>query len=102
MLQYRCDRCRKLIDTDSENRFVLHLDLRKATCNENQEDPNDRDYLIEVDQILSNEELVQEDAEVSDPGCFRKTFDLCETCYSQYARNPLAVEAASTVGYTPN
>ena len=101
MLQYCCDRCRKLIDTDAENRFVLHLDLRKATTGDNQEDPNDRDYLVEVDQILSTEEI-QEDDEVTEPGCFRKTFDLCENCYTQYARNPLSVETTSSVGYTPN
>jgi hypothetical protein len=101
MLQFCCDRCRKTIDTDAENRYVLKLDLQKAIEREDREDPNDRDYLIEVDQILCDEEESQDDP-AEESNCFRKTFDLCESCYGEYARNPLSVEVSAPATYSPN
>ena len=58
MIHYSCDRCKRELDPSQELRYIVKLDAQVAMEPlEDQESPDDRDYLEEVQELL--EELTE-------------------------------------------
>ncbi len=99
MIHYSCDRCKSQIDKH-DFRHIVKIEIQKTVNNGPHPLDEDRDHLVELEEIL--ERMEERDSEdITDEFYQRRTFDLCETCYQKYARNPLALET-SPIGYSQN
>ncbi len=101
MIHYSCDRCRRTLESD-ELRYVVRLEIA-ATIDGNGVDDweDDRDHLLEVDEILELAESLESELVGADVHERRK-FDLCPDCYRKFVRNPLGCEIASPVEFSDN
>ncbi len=62
---------------------------------------DDRDHLLEVEEILER----MEDSEsnlVSDDLYQRRRYDLCAECYRRFIKDPLGHDARAQVGFSQN
>jgi hypothetical protein len=89
MIHYSCDRCKRELDPSQELRYIVKIDAQVAMEPlEDQESPDDRDYLEEVQELL--EELTDSDDDDIALGLpVQKRFDLCLDCYRKFLQNPL-------------
>ncbi len=76
-IHYSCDRCKRIINPEEDLRYVVKLEVEAAMEPlEVDEFDDDRDHLMEVQEIL--ERLEDSDSElVSDDLYQRRRFDLC-------------------------
>lgn len=98
MIHYSCDRCRRLIETEVDLRYVVRMEIQtKFGDTQNQDEFGDSDSLLEIER--------QEDALdplVDDEVYNRRRFDLCCDCYKEFVRNPLGRETSKPVGFSDN
>lgn len=107
MIHYTCDRCRRRIDTDSEVRYSVEIEMKAVF--EDLDYPNsgqpplddDADHLMELHEIL---ERLDEDDPVParTPDTRQCQFDLCSDCYKVYCKNPLAREVPVSIQFSEN
>lgn len=102
MIHYSCDRCRRRIDPSKEIRHVVRIEVQavlEPPAYDELED--DRDHLMEIDDLLDAMDLLEEDFPQEDlPQQLR--FDLCSDCYRKYIQNPLGSETSLHVGFSSN
>ncbi|MGB0761304.1 MAG: hypothetical protein ACPGPS_17300 [Rubripirellula sp.] len=102
MIHYICDRCKRQINTDSQTRFIVQIDIQTASSDLEPEFEDDVDHLNELHQILEgmNEPVVESDeaAETSHHG----RYDLCPECHRQFLKNPLGRDAVLALGFSNN
>jgi hypothetical protein len=100
MIHYTCDRCKRVIDPEQELRYVVRMEI-EAVMDPiyDQEPQDDRDHLLEIDEIL---ERSDDCGEVSDDVYHKRRYDLCPQCYRKFAANPLAREKKVTLGFSHN
>lgn len=101
MVQYRCDGCKRSLNSSRDVRYVVKIDVHAAldpTCIAN--DVEDRDHLAEIDDQL--ERAWETDDPSTDDGSFKRQFDLCSACYGKFRRNPLGVQPPAQVGFSAN
>jgi hypothetical protein len=98
MIHYSCDRCKREIDTETELRYVVRLEVQAMMepCEVEVED--DRDHLLEVGEILDR----LDDDSLSDEVYQRRRFDLCPSCYRKYVKNPLGRDVAPQLNFSKN
>jgi hypothetical protein len=102
MIHYSCDRCKRTIDPAKEIRHVVRIEVQAVL------EPlppgeldEDRDHLMEIDDLLDAMDLDDEDLLPDDvPQQLR--FDLCSDCYRKYLQDPLGLETPLHVGFSPN
>jgi hypothetical protein len=102
MIHYSCDRCKRTIDPAKEIRHVVRVEIQAVL------EPlppgeldEDRDHLMEIDELLDAMDLDDEDLLLDDvPQQLR--FDLCSDCYRKYIQDPLGLETSLNVGFSPN
>jgi len=102
MIHYSCDRCKRIIDPDQDLRYVVKIEIQAAMePQDTNEDEEDRDYLLEIEDIL---ERMDDDEEmtVGDDIYQKRRFDLCPECYRKFIKNPVGFEAASKLGFSQN
>lgn len=101
MIHYSCDRCKRIIDTAKEPRYVLKIEAQ-AVLEPLSEDEleDDRDHLLEIHETLEAMDLDNEEIEPAES--MRKTYDLCAKCYQKLLRDPLGTEAARHLGFSRN
>jgi hypothetical protein len=65
------------------------------------DEPDDTDHLTEVHEIL---ERLETGDMIGYPtqDRTRRRYDLCESCYQRYLKNPLAREGHLTIGFSSN
>lgn len=101
MIHYSCDCCKRPIDSRTDLRYVVKLEVQ-ATMDlpelENIED--ERDHLLEIEELL--DELGETNLEYVDEDYQRRRYDLCAQCYQDYIKNPLGVEKFHRVGFSKN
>jgi hypothetical protein len=101
MMHFSCDRCKRMIETGSEPRFVVRIEVDAvleplATGRADE----DRDYLKEIDEAI---EAMDPDEGYCDPDePLRRTYDLCAECYQRFVRDPLAAESTMHFGFSHN
>ena len=102
MIHYTCDRCHRRIDPTQEIRHVVRVEVQavlEPLPYDELED--DRDHLLEIDELLDAMDLEDEDLLPDDlPRQLR--FDLCSDCYRKYIRDPLGLEASVNIGFSAN
>ena len=91
MIHFSCDRCRNLISVD-DVRYAITIEI-EATLSESDDTHGilEADNLDQVDEILNS----IDDSELADLAqqvYQKKKYDLCEACFQEYSRNPLAIE----------
>jgi hypothetical protein len=95
MIHFSCDRCKRSIDTDSELRYVVRLEVEATLDASTAEMDNDRDHLMEVSEMLERLEAFEDD-NVGDDVYQKSQFDLCPQCYRKFIQNPLGRETVTT------
>jgi hypothetical protein len=91
-----------MIDPEDELRYVVKLEVYAAMePAEADEMEDDRDHLLEVQEILERLEANEDDC-IGDDVYQKRSFDLCSSCYHEYIKNPLAREQQVQLGFSPN
>lgn len=102
MIHYTCDRCKRQINTDSETRFIVQIDIQTASDHAEAEFEDDVDHLNELHQILegTHESVLagNDESETSHSG----RYDLCSECYRQFLKNPLGRDTVLALGFSNN
>jgi hypothetical protein len=65
------------------------------------EPDEDRDHLVEIDDILESTPDECED-EIGEDIYQRRRFDLCPQCYRKFVGNPLGRESKPALGFSKN
>lgn len=102
MIHHSCDRCKRMIDPEDELRYVVKLEVcasMEPIAADELED--DRDHLLEVQEILERLEA-SEDDNIGDDVYQKKSFDLCSSCYREFIKNPLGREQPVHLGFSQN
>jgi len=102
MIYYSCDRCKRIIDTEEELRYVVKLEIQAAMEPlEVEELEDDRDHLLEVQEILERLEDDESDA-IGEELYQRCRYDLCADCYREFIKNPFGHEGCTHLGFSQN
>ncbi len=102
MIHYSCDRCKRIIDSEEDLRYVVKLEVQAAMEPlEVDEFEDDRDHLLEVQEILERLEDSESEA-ISDELYQRSRFDLCSECYREFIKNPVGYEGRAHFGFSQN
>ncbi len=101
MIHYSCDRCKRILDSQRDQRYVVRIEVQavlEPPTAEALED--DRDHLMELEDMLSAVDLSDFDP---DQDLFQqRRFDLCQECYRKYLQNPLGAEPVAHWGTSDN
>lgn len=89
MIRYYCDLCKKPIDSESEMRYVVKMEVVPAFPFDHAEgDDEDRDLIDELHQLASA--FDDDEAPLVEQELHRELrFDLCEDCRRLVLANPL-------------
>jgi hypothetical protein len=101
MMHFSCDRCKCELDSD-DLRYVVKIEIHAAmdpVADEDLED--DRDHLMEIEDILENS-LDEASEAIGDDIYQRRRFDLCPQCYRKFVQNPLGRELKVSLGFSKN
>jgi len=102
MIHYSCDRCGRVIDPAEDLRYVVKLEIQAAMDPpESDELDDDRDHLLEIQEML--ERLEDSDSELVSEDIYQKRcYDLCPECYRHFIQNPVGRETAAHLGFSSN
>ena len=101
MIHYSCDRCKRVIESE-ELRYVVRLEVQALMDPSEIDDVDeDRDYLLELHEIL--ERLDDEEGDYIGEDVYQKRrFDLCPDCYRKFMKNPVGHEVPAHLGFSQN
>src|SRR5262245_59191623 len=75
MIHFTCDRCKRVIDSEQELRYVVRMEVEAVMDPIHEGEPqDDRDHLLEIDEILELADADQSDS-VSDDVYHRRQYD---------------------------
>jgi hypothetical protein len=101
MMHFSCDRCKCDLDAD-DLRYVVKIEIHAAMDPVTDEElDDDRDHLMEIEDILENSLDEASDA-IGDDIYQRRRFDLCPQCYRHFVQNPLGRELKVSLGFSKN
>lgn len=102
MIHYSCDRCKRTMNPESDLRYVVKVEIHAAMEPADVEEiDDDRDYLLEIQDIL--ERLDDEDDDAIGEDVYQKRrYDLCPDCFRSYTKNPLGREMSAHIGFSQN
>ena len=102
MIHYTCDGCKRILDPDDELRYVIRMEVRAAMDSvEYDDDREDRDYLLEVHEVLeSADDLSDED--ICEDIYQQLRFDLCPECYRRFIKDPIGKEKSVEFNFSQN
>jgi hypothetical protein len=102
MMHFTCDRCQRVIDPQRELRYVVRMEVEAVMDPIHENEPqDDRDHLLEIDEILERADAAECDA-VSDEVYQRRRYDLCPQCYRKFVANPLGRDRKTSLGFSHN
>jgi hypothetical protein len=102
MIHYTCDRCKRDIDPEQELRYVVRMEIEAAMDPAHEhEAADDRDHLLEIEEILDRVEA-DECPAIGEDVYQKRRYDLCPQCYRKFSLNPLAREKKVTLGFSHN
>ena len=102
MIQYWCDRCKRMIDPNSETRHVVTIETDAVLEPMTVDQPDDdRDYLTEIHEAIEAMDLDDEVYEDPDEP-LRQTFDLCPECFRKFISDPFSVEKTTHFEFSHN
>ena len=101
MMHFSCDRCKCDLDGD-DLRYVVKIEIHAAMDPiTDDEFDDDRDHLMEIEDILENS-LDEASGAIGDDVYQRRRFDLCPECYRKFVQNPLGRELKVSLGFSKN
>ena len=101
MIHYSCDRCRRLIETEHELRYVVRIEVEATLGDEALENNDEKDSLFELEEIIDRQDEPLDSFSNND--VFKpKRYDLCSECHAAFAQNPLGRETSKPVGFSDN
>lgn len=104
MIHFSCDRCKRTIDAEDELRYVVRIEVEAVMDpSSEQEALDDRDHLMEIDEILERVDAA-DCPEIGDDVYQKRRFDLCPQCFRKFTQNPLGRERqiSSPLGFSQN
>ncbi len=104
MIHFSCDRCKRTIDAEDELRYVVRIEVEAVMDPMNEQEAlDDRDHLMEIDEILERVDAA-DCPEIGDDVYQKRRFDLCPQCFRKFTQNPLGRErqASAPLGYSQN
>jgi hypothetical protein len=102
MIHFTCDRCKRVIDSEQEMRYVVRMEIEAVMDPIHEEEPQeDRDHLLEIDEILERVDASESDA-IGDDIYQKRRYDLCPQCYRKFTANPLGREKKAALGFSHN
>ena len=102
MIHHTCDRCKRVIDPEQELRYVVRMEIEAVMDPVHENEPqDDRDHLLEIDEILERVDALESDA-VDEDIYQKRRYDLCPQCYRKFATNPLSREKKVSLGFSHN
>ena len=101
MIHHSCDRCKQLIETETDIRYVVRIEIQASMDGFDCEIEDDRDHLLEVEEIIDRLESHESD-EVGEEIYQRQKYDLCSKCFREFIRNPLKKETNVQLGFSEN
>jgi hypothetical protein len=103
MIHHTCDRCKRVIDSEQELRYVVRMEIEAVMDPIHEHETNDdRDHLMEIDEILERVDAIDSEA-IADEVYHKRRYDLCPQCYRKFGANPLGREKkAATLGFSHN
>ena len=87
MVHYSCDSCGKILDSGDDTRYKVKIETYIA--NDIDDDEFDAESL-ENNEFDFGEDDENIDDELDDIDYKTFQFDLCYTCYKNYAKNPIS------------
>ena len=88
MIHYSCDQCKRLLDPDEDLRYVVKMEVYAAMDPVEESDDDDRDYLLEIQDILQRMDDGANDR-IGDDVYRAMRFDLCADCRRKFVAHPL-------------
>jgi len=102
MIHFTCDRCKRVIDPEQELRYTVRMEIEAVMDPIHDAEPaDDRDHLLEIDEILAQVDASESEA-TGDDIYLKRRYDLCPHCYRKFAANPLAREKKPSFGFSHN
>ena len=102
MIHYTCDRCKRVLDSAEDLRYVVKVEVYPVMDSGGGEPiADDRDHLLEIHEVLECSDA-DSDPYVSDKVYQKRRFDLCPQCHRKFIDDPLGREHAAHVGFSPN
>ena len=102
MIRYSCDLCKRELDSETDLRYVVKMEVYAAFDPAVDDEANDdRDHLQEIQDILERLEDAESD-QVGDDVYQQMRFDLCSQCRRKFAKNPLGREIVKVFGFSEN
>jgi hypothetical protein len=101
VIHYSCDRCKREIDTSTDLRYTVTIEIEAALDGPEHELVDDPDHLDEIQDMLDSADDLC--SSVFDDDVYqRKQFDLCKDCFRNYIKNPLSRESTTPLGFSKN
>jgi hypothetical protein len=101
MIHYSCDGCKRILDPESDVRYVVKLEVYAAVDALDEEIDGDRDHLEEIQEILERVNDAKSEA-LGDDVYQQLRYDLCPECRRKLLRNPLGLAADKVYQFSPN
>ena len=101
VIHYSCDRCKREIDSSTDLRYTVTIEIEAALDGPDHELVDDPDHLDDIQDMLDSADDLC--SSVFDDEVYqRKQFDLCKDCFRQYIKNPLSRETTTPMGFSKN
>ena len=102
MIHYSCDRCKRILDPTEDLRYAVMVEVQAMMDPlDVDEAEDDRDHLLEIQEILERMDDAESDLVGSD--IYQKSrYDLCPECYRKFIKNPIGRETPAHLGFSQN
>ncbi len=91
MIHFTCDLCKREIEPGEDLRYVVKVEVFAALESPSEADLDDRDNLLEIQDILQRVED-EEDEQIGEDVYQTLRYDLCPECRKRFLKNPLGRE----------
>jgi len=99
MVETTCDLCGRVLGR-MERQYVAHIDVRPTVgMVETDEDPGDRDHLMELHEML---EAAEDEHDFDEADQQSHEFLLCHECCCRFCKRPLPRETALQLDFSEN
>jgi hypothetical protein len=99
MIQYSCDLCKRLLDSQDDLRYVVKVEVYAAL--DPVEIDDDTDNLQEIHEILERRDDVASD-HIGDDIYQQLRFDLCPECRKTFLKYPLGRKLVEQFDFSQN
>jgi hypothetical protein len=102
MIHFSCDRCKRSIDSEDDLRYVVRIEVEAVMDPLHEHEPeDDRDHLLEIDEILERVDAA-DCPEIAGDVYQKRRYDLCPQCFRKFIQNPVGREKKVSLGFSQN